>query len=277
MMSVKYGFLCFLALGVVVLLIFKNYETWTQPVEWGIEKNVGKRAQIKPEDKPEGLPSLGTPKNPISAKPYISISEKNLFSPERRDFPVPAGNGKKQLVRPQILLYGVTMAGDYEAASIASPGRPLHKGEREIFTVKKGERIGEYRLAKVSSDRITLEAEGDTFEVLLYDRSMAKRRTEIRTETKPATITSTQPGSSAPVAGSPQRAPSPPAPGTPLPTPPPPSAGIPKAASPGGIGQERAVAPVPPSPGEQMLPRPDSPRRRTYSPPSVTPQKAEGN
>jgi hypothetical protein len=266
-MSIKYGFLCLLALGVVLLLIFKNYETWTRPIEWGPEKNVGKRPPSKSGDRPESFPPSGTQKNPISAKSYITISERNVFSPERKDFPTPAGtgNGKKQVVRPQILLYGVTMAGNYQAASIASPGRPLHKGERETFTVKMGERIGEYKLVKISSDRITLEAEGDTFEVLLYDQSMAKKRTDIRTESKPATITSTQPG------------PSPPAPGSPLPTSPPSSAVVPKPAPPVGPGQERAVAPGSATPGGQPLPRPDFPRRRTYYPPPATPQKTEGN
>ena len=264
-MSIKYGFLCFLALCVVLVLILKNYETWTQPVEWGPEKNVGKRPQSKPEDRPEGLPSVGAQKNPISAKSYISISEKNLFSPERKDFPTPAGNGRKQLVRPQILLYGVTIAGNYEAASVASPGRPLHKGERETFTVKKGERIGEYKLVKISPDRITLEAEGDTFEVLLYDQTMAKRRTDIRTETKPATITSAQPGLPTP------------APGAPAPTPPVPSTVTPKPAPPAGAVRERAVTPAPPGPASPTLPRPDFPRRRMYYPPSAPSQKTEGN
>ena len=264
-MSIKYGFLCFLALCVVLLLILKNYETWTQPIEWGPEKNVGKRPQSKPEDRPEGLPSLGTQKNPLSAKDYILISEKNLFSPERKDFPTPVGNGKKQLVRPQILLYGVTISGNYQAASVASPGRPLHKGERETFTVKKGERIGEYKLVKISSDRVTLEADGDSFEVLLYDQSTPKRRSDTRTESKPATITSTQPG------------PSTPAPGSPVPTPPIPSTIMPKPTPPVGAGQERAVTPVPPSPGGQALPRPDYPRRRMYNPPSLPSQKTEGN
>ena len=260
-MSIKYGFVCFLALSVVLLLIVKNYETWTQPIEWGPEKNVGKRPQSKPED----LPSLGTQKNPLSAKSYISISEKNLFSPERKDFQTPAGNGKKQLVRPQILLYGVTIAGNYQAASVASPGRPLHKGERETFTVRKGERIGEYKLVKISSDRITLEAEGDTFEVLLYDQSMAKRRTNIRTESKPTTITSTQPGPPTSV------------PGAPVPTPSAPSTVVPKPAPPAGAVQERAVTPAPPGPASPTLPRPDFPRRRMYYPPSAPSQKTEGN
>jgi hypothetical protein len=197
------------------------------------------------------------------------ISEKNLFSPERKDFPTPVGNGKKQLMRPQILLYGVTISGNYQAASVASPGRPLHKGERETFTVKKGERIGEYKLVKISSDRITLEAEGDTFEVLLYDPSMAKKRTEIRTESKPATITSTQPGLPPSVTGAP------------VPTPPVPSAVLPKPAPPAGAVREKPVTPEPPGPSTPTSPRPDLPRRRMYYPPSSpsqTPsQKTEGN
>lgn len=252
-MSSKYGLLSFLVLGLVVLLIFKNYEIWTQPVEWAPEENIGKR----PQSNPEGPSTVGTPKNPTSIKSYISIAEKNVFSPGRKDFPIPAGNGIKQLVRPQVILYGVTMAGDYQAASIASPGRPLHKGERETFTVKKGERIGEYKLARILFDRITLEADGDTFEVLLYDPSMSKRRSHIRTESKPAAITSAQPGS-------------------PIPTRPTPSAVVPAPASPVGAGQERVVTPMPPSPASPTLPRPGFPRRRMSYPPSVPSQETEG-
>jgi hypothetical protein len=265
MMSSKYGLLSLLVLGLVLLLIFKNYEIWTQPVEWEPEKNIGKRPQSKPESKAEVPSGAGTQKNPPSVSSYISIAEKNVFSPERKDFPTPMGNGKRQLVRPQVILYGVTIAGAYQAACFANPGRPLQKGERETFTLKKGERIGEYKLAKVSSDRVTLEAEGDTFEVLLYDPSMAKRRTDIRTESKPATITSTQP------------VPPPPVPGSPVATPPAASTVVPRPTSPVGAIQERGAAPASAGPGGQALPRPDFPRRRTYSPPSVPSQKPEEN
>ena len=195
-MSSKYGYLTFLLLGVVLLLIFKNYELWTQPIQLVPEKNVGKRSQSKPEGGKREVPSMiRTQKDPTTIKSYISIAEKNIFSPERKDFPIPMGmgNGKKELVRPQIVLYGVTIHGDYQAASIANPGRLLRKGERETFTVKPGERIGEYKLTKILSDRITLEAEGDTFEVLLYDSKMPKKRTDVKTEGKPAAVTSTQP------------------------------------------------------------------------------------
>jgi hypothetical protein len=167
-------------------------------------------------------------------------------------------------VRPQIILYGVTISRDYQAASVANPGRPLQKGERETFTVRRGERIGEYKLVKILSDRVTLEAEGDTFEVLLYDQSMAKRRSDVRTESKPATITSTQPVPPTPI------------PGAPMPAPPPPSTTIFRPPPPAGQGQERVTAPVPPGPLNPTLPRPDFPRRRGYSP-SVPSQQTEGN
>jgi hypothetical protein len=265
MMSLKYGLLSFLVLGLVLLLIFKNYEIWTQPVEWEPEKNIGERPQNKPENKAEIPSGKGIQKNPTSVNSYISIAEKNVFSPERKDFLIPMGNGKGQLMRPQVILYGVAIAEDYQAASLVNPGRPLQKGERETFTLKKGERIGEYKLVKVSPDRVTLEAKGDTFEVLLYDQSMAKRRSNIRTESKPATITSTQPVTSPPV------------PGSPVPTPPPTSTVVPKTTFPVGAGGERGIVPAPAGPGSPALPRPDFPRRRTYYPPSVPPQKPEGN
>jgi len=264
-MSSKYGFLCLLVLGLVLLLIFKNYEIWTQPIEWVPEKNTVKRSQSKPESKAEVPLTFGSQKNPTSAKSYISIAEKNVFSPERKDFPVPMGNGKRQLVRPQIILYGVTISGDYRAASVANPGRPLQKGERETFTVRKGERIGEYKLVKISSDRVTLEAEGDTFEVLLYDQSMAKRRTNIRTESKPATITSTQPVPSTPV------------PGVAVPAPATTSTVAPRPTPPVGPGQERLTTPAPSVPGSPTPASPGFPRRRPYYPPSVPSQQTEGD
>jgi hypothetical protein len=264
-MSSKYGLLSLLVLGLILLLIFKNYKIWTQPVEWDPEKNIGERRQNKPESKVEVPSGKGTQKNPTSVNSYISIAEKNVFSPERKDFLIPMGNGKRQLMRPQVILYGVTIAEDYQAASFVNPGRPLQKGERETFTLKKGERIGEYKLVRVSSDRVTLESEGDTFEVLLYDPSMAKRRSNIRTESKPATITSTQPVPSSPV------------PGSPVPTPPATSTAVPKPASPLGAARERGILPAPVAPGSQALPRPDFPRRRTYYTPSVPPHKPEGD
>jgi hypothetical protein len=178
-----------------------------------------------------------------------SISEKNIFSPERKDFSFPGAGGKKPIVRPKIILYGVTIAGDYQAASIVNPGRPLHKGERETITLRLGEQIAGYKLAKVWSDRITMEAEGDSFEVLLYDAREAKKRTEAKTDNSPTGVTN-------PFVVPAQA----PTPSTPT------AAEKPRVAS-----QERATTPAPtPSPTPPVVP-PSAYRlgRRIYFPPGT--------
>lgn len=280
-MSSKYGLLCFLALALIFLLVAKNYEMWTLPVEWVPGKDAAKKPQSKPAEKPEALSTFGVQKNPAPPRTFASIAEKNIFSPERKDFPTPLGTAGRQLVRPQIVLYGVTIIGNYRAASIASPGRPLQKGERETFTVKVGERVGEYKLSKISSDRVTLEAEGDTFEVLLYDQSKAKKRSEVRTETKPATITSTQPAGSAPAPGPPVQTPTPAQPSAAQPSPTPPSptppAAVLRPTLPSGTEQPGVTTPQSPAPGSPTSPQTNFPRRRPYYPPSAPSQGTGGN
>ena len=132
-------------------------------------------------------------KEPMPIGSYILISEKNIFSPERKDFPITPLEQTKTNVRPQVILYGVTIAGDFQAASLVNPGRPLKKGERKTITVKIGGEIGKYKLAKILPDRIAMENNRDTFEVLLYDPRNRKRRMEGTTETKPDMIAIPQP------------------------------------------------------------------------------------
>ena len=253
-MSLRYGVLCLLLVFVVLLLFLKNYETWTRPIKFIPEKEATKKSGTKIE----GSPSIVGQKEPTTIEAYILIAEKNIFNPERKDFPIVkppmAEAPKKPPARPKIILYGVTVVGEYQAASLANPGRPLQKGERETFTVKLGERIGEYKLAKITSDRISLEAEGDSFEVLLYDSTTPKRRMGVRTETKPTTVISTQP------------IPAPPVPKTTLPV----SLPIPTApAKP--VPPRETIAPTP-QPGP-TIPTPTRPGRgRTISnPPAGAP------
>ncbi|HVP79230.1 MAG TPA: hypothetical protein VMV04_15195 [Thermodesulfobacteriota bacterium] len=185
-MSLKNGILNLIAFGVVLLLVFENYETWTQPIE--LFSDTQKRENRPVAKQREVFPTTLPAEDTFSIQSVNSISKKNIFNPDRKDFPI-LEEKSKPMVRPQVVLYGVTIAGDYQAASIANPGRPLHKGERETFSVKLGEKVGEYQVAKISSDRITLEAEKDSFEVLLYDFGMSKQRAVIKTDVSPATIT----------------------------------------------------------------------------------------
>lgn len=254
-MSLRYAVLSLVALFAIFLLILKNYETWTRPIETAPERSTAK----KQEAKIENPPALRPQKVAGPAQSYVAIAGKNIFSPERKDFPVQSSEGKK-LVRPQIILYGVTINGEYQFASIANPGRALQKGERETFTIKLGEKVGEYKLTKIFSDRITLEGEGDSFEVLLYDPRMPKKRMDIKTDVKPVTVTTTQPTPAGPV------------PKTTVPAPPSASAEAAKPSPP-----PQAVGPPPPGTTRQTTPPADVQRgRRIYYPPSGTPAQGTG-
>jgi hypothetical protein len=152
--------------------------------------------------------------NPSTARPQkvagmtqpdaASIAVKNIFSPDRKDFPAQSSDTRK-VVRPQIILYGTTIGDDYQFASIVNPGRSLLRGERETMSLKVGDKVGDYKLAKVLPDRIVMEGGEDSFEVLLYDAKAPKKRTEVRTESKPAAVTSTLP--TVPAPGAPKTTP----------------------------------------------------------------------
>ncbi len=255
-MSFKYGILNLLVLLVVLLLLFENYDIWTQSAQWVAERGAVKKV----EKKPEPPPPLGPQKEATPVKSYVSVAEKNIFNPERKDFPVlvpPGAPGseqmKKPLARPQIILYGIVTFGDYQSATISTPASPQRKGERETMTIKLGDKIGEYQLSKILPDRITMEAGEDSFEVLLYDPKAQRQRSYVKTEAKPATVISAAPGPPAPATPAPG-APVPGAPSTPQKpgqavTPPTPPLPTPTPAGP-------AFAPSPVFP-----PRPVRPRR----------------
>ncbi len=194
-MSFKYVVLNLLLCSVILLLGIKNYNTWNRPAELPPAANT---VQEKPKIINGNLPGVAPNKESLPADSHNSISENNIFSPERKDFPIPApppaaAVAQKPIVRPQIVLYGVTIAGDYESATVINPGRSLRKDERETLIIKVGQNIGEYKLARILPDRIAMEANGDSFEVLLYDSRNPKKRMEIRTEAKPTMIASAQP------------------------------------------------------------------------------------
>lgn len=145
-MSLRYGILNLLVFIIIILLASKTYKTWIDPIEATPEK-IGIK---KPVERIQSPPIAGDKKESPNLSPHIIISGKNIFSPDRKDFPVP--EGKKPVVRPQVILYGVTMAGDYQSACIGNSGSPVKKGERETITLKIGDRIGEYKLEKILPD-----------------------------------------------------------------------------------------------------------------------------
>jgi len=231
-MSWRYGIFSLLLFVAVVLLGLKNLDVWTQPMETLQEEGRVKKG----ETKGESALVIGRQKEATSIASTITISEKNIFNPDRREFSFTNPEQSKPMSRPQIILYGITIAKDYQAASLVHPGRPLQKGEREMITLKIGEKVGEYKLAKILPDRITMESGDDSFDVLLYDASAPKKRVVVRTEVRPAEVKSTAP-----------------APSQPAPVPVPKAAEAPK---PGQPSRERVM--------EAPLPRPVTPAPPSY-------------
>jgi hypothetical protein len=114
-MSFRCGVPNLLVLTIILLIIPKTYRAWTKT----INVTIGKEAAEKPVTKIE-IPQIPREKKePSINSSNPIISEKNIFSPERKDFPAqPGPGGKKFVARPQIILYGITIAGDYQSYSV---------------------------------------------------------------------------------------------------------------------------------------------------------------
>lgn len=208
MSSKRYFVLNILLCLVILVTAIENYETWIHPAELLPDTGI---APEKSKIKNENPPMTASAKGPMSVQSYNLISEKNIFNPERTDFPTPAATtveAKKPIVRPQVILYGVAIGEDYQSATVVIPGRTHLKEERETLILKVGREIGEYTLTKILPDRITMEGDGDTFEVLLDDSKNPKRYVEPRPKSKPTMIASLQTASAPNSGATPNPAPS---------------------------------------------------------------------
>lgn len=185
-MARKFYLINFILIVIVVFLAVENYDEWTKPTP------VGKEASsAKPKGSGPGSPllaSAGAKKEPPAPAQFRPISDKNIFSPDRKEFPIPAivEAAKKPSVRPNISLFGVAIGEEFHSALVTNPTRRADRGERETVTVKVGDKLGEYAVGKILADRITLESSGDSFDVLLYDPSKQKKRPVVIPTPSPA-------------------------------------------------------------------------------------------
>jgi len=169
-----YWIIDFFLILIVFFLSMKNYEEWInpKPKEKGV---VASKSKVPVPPIPLPAVKKGEALAPASFK---MISEKNLFSPDRKEFPVPMGPETKDIrrptVRPNLTLYGVAIGKEFSSAVITNPTRK--DKERDTLTVRVGDKVGEFTVAQILEDRITLENTGDSFDVLLYDASKPKKR-----------------------------------------------------------------------------------------------------
>jgi hypothetical protein len=254
-MSRRFWLINLLLIFILVLLSVKGYDVWTRPNTRELEAVASKSKPIA--SSPPG--SVAGKKEAAPAKGFQSIAEKNLFSPDRKEFPILGSpDGRKGVGRPNVVLYGVTLGEDYQAALITNPGRRPERGERETMSVKVGDKVGEYQVANISGDRITLENEGDSFDVLLYDPSRPKKPPAL--PPPPIARPSPTPPTPTPSPGTPPR-PVTPSPGVSQPSLPPPPT------SPG-----MSQSPLPPPAGRQPPSRNLLRQRRAPVSPPVSPR-----
>jgi len=251
-MAKKYSLINLLLVLIIAFLVNENYRERTAPPPAGR----GAAASKQKSGEPVSYSSAREKEKPDPAV-FRSVSEKNIFSSNRKEFPVPLTpepTKKSPLVRPNVQLFGVAIGEEFHAALITNPTRRTDKGERETMTVKEGQRVGEYSVAKILPDRITLELSGDSFDVLLYDPTKPKKR--------PAVVSTTSPPPAPPI---------PPRPAVAATTTPPPPAPSPPAVSATSPTPSRLYTP----PARRDLPgrtitRPEVPRTTLPSAPART-------
>ena len=238
-----------LLIVIASFLAARGYEEWTNVQPTDMEGIAPKQKAVI---SPASSPTMGQGEISTTAS-FKSISEKNIFSPDRKEFPISAtADGRRAQTRPNVTLYGLVVGEELRSAVISNPARRPEKGERETMTVTVGDRVGDYKVTKILGDRVTLETEGDSFDVLLYDPARPKTRPAVVPPSAPS-----RPGTPAPAVPRPVS----PSPGITQPSP---------SSVPPGIGQ--ATLPPPPGqtvPGRNLLRPVPTPRARPTPPARV--------
>jgi hypothetical protein len=153
-------------LGLAGFLVFETVQVWSRPVVSGARE----APQPRPAPEAQATPRSASGGQEPGLKPkeaYQIVSVKNPFRPSRTDW---EGAGR-HVERPKIYLYGVTLAGEYQAALLAIG--PAGKG-RGARLYRLGDQVGGYTIKEIHSDRIVLALGDDTVPVLLHDASKPK-------------------------------------------------------------------------------------------------------
>ncbi len=184
----KYYLIHLLLILIIVFLMQKNYEEWTSSLPAWKET-----AGSKQKKNVAVLPSPAREKAIQNPAAYRPVSDKNIFSPDRKEFPVLLVNPQagRPPARPVVELYGVGVGPEFHSALVSNLTRRADRGDRETISVKLGDRVGEYKVAAIREDRITLESSADSFDVLLYDPAKPKKRPAVvstKTPTPPTPI-----------------------------------------------------------------------------------------
>ena len=189
-MAKKYYLINLLLILIIAFLMDENYKEWTNPLPAGKEPVGSKQKTMVAMSS-----STAGKKEKLDPAVFQSVSNKNIFSPDRKEFPVALVKPEigKPPSRPNIELFGIAVGPEFHSAMINNPTRRADRGERETITVREGDQVGEYKVVTITEDRITLESSGDSFDVMLYDSAKPKKRPAVAATTTPTSPTARPP------------------------------------------------------------------------------------
>ncbi|OEU53874.1 MAG: hypothetical protein BA861_12005 [Desulfobacterales bacterium S3730MH5] len=186
----------------IVLALFavcfgiKAYRVWFEGETTALEMQAVERT--KPQPKKKIVKKRIPPESD-----YAAVVEKNLFSLDRtnlkqEEFAKESSGQQVKVSLKEIILYGVVIMDDYQAALISdlrqgrdrkrTPRRTPKAADRRTQWVRVDDTMGDFRVTDIKKDRILLAEGAKEYEILLYDQNKQKRRVAVKKDAKPTVI-----------------------------------------------------------------------------------------
>ena len=172
--------------AIVVFLGVKTYGVWVRATEPAGE--VAPVRQAAPERR------AYIPKRMPPAAEFQSVSERNLFSPERKPpvQPEPESESEPEITElaipgKKISVHGIVIT-DGRARALVSNPKPK-AGERPDVWVQEGDDLADFRVAEIKTDRLILSEGAKRYEVLLYDTDSSKQAKRAERGAEPTVVT----------------------------------------------------------------------------------------
>jgi hypothetical protein len=185
-MTLKIWVTNFLLAVFAVALGMNAYKIWTQPDDYS------KNNTVSSKNTPVEGETASVKRMPVESV-YGVVTDKNLFSPERKEFipekPKDIESEVKQvsISGQTVMLHGVILMGDYKKALINNPDRK--SGDSENLWVSVGDSVGDLRVDDIQNESIVLKEGDKKYEILLYDQKKTRRPSEVvKKETAPTVI-----------------------------------------------------------------------------------------
>lgn len=189
----------------IVLALFavffgiKAYRVWFEGETTALE-------EMQPVERTKPQPKKKIVKKRIPPESdYAAVVEKNLFSQDRanlkqKESAKESGGQQVKVSLKEIILYGVVIMDDYQAALISDlrqrqgrdrkhpPRRTPKAADRRTKWVRVHDTMGDFRVTDIKKDRILLAEGAKEYEILLYDQNKQKRRVAVKKDAKPTVI-----------------------------------------------------------------------------------------